>query len=72
MCSSDLGPEQVEDLSKYPTREEAQAQIIGTILDAGGQFIATATCAGSAIASILSTLEEKLEKGETIAKASAA
>ncbi len=67
-----FGPEQVEDLSKYPTREEAQAQIIGTILSAGGQVIATATSAGSAIASILSTLEEKLEKGETITKASAA
>ncbi|MCC7146183.1 MAG: 50S ribosomal protein L10 [Phycisphaeraceae bacterium] len=62
------GPEQIEALSKYPTRAEAQAQVIQIILSPAGQVIGAATSAGSAIASILKTIEEKLEKGEAIAK----
>jgi len=64
-----FGPDQVERLSKYPTREEAQAQIIQVFLGPAGQVIGAATSAGSDIASILDALTDKLEKGETLAKA---
>ena len=59
---------EVEALSKYPTREEAQAQVIQVILSPAGQLIGAALSAGSQIAGILKTMEEKLEKGEAIAK----
>ncbi|MAE65890.1 MAG: 50S ribosomal protein L10 [Phycisphaeraceae bacterium] len=64
-----FGPDEVEKLSKYPTREEAQAQVIQVFLGPAGQVIGAALSGGSQIASILQAIEEKLEKGETIAKA---
>ncbi len=63
-----FGPNQIEELSKYPTREEAQAQVIQVILGPAGQLISAATSAGNNIASILKAMEEKLEKGEAITK----
>lgn len=60
--------DQVEALSKFPTRAEAQAQVIQVILGPAGQVIGAALSAGSAVASILKTIEEKLEKGEAIRK----
>ena len=56
-----FGPDEVEALSKYPTREEAQGQVIGVALSPAGQIIGAATSAGAQIASILSTIEKKLE-----------
>jgi len=64
-----FGPDQIDALSKYPTRGEAQAQVIQVILGPAGQVIGAATSAGAAIASILKKIEEKLEKGEQIKKA---
>jgi large subunit ribosomal protein L10 len=61
--------DQIEALSKYPTRQEAQSQLLSMILGAGGQLISATTSGGSNIASILKAMEEKLEKGETIAAA---
>ena len=49
-------------------REEAQAQIVQLLLSPAGQVIGAATSAGGSIAGILKTMEEKLEKGEAIAK----
>ncbi len=63
-----FGPNEMEALSKYPTREEAQAQVIQVILGPAGQLISAATSAGANIASLLKTIEEKLEKGEAITK----
>jgi len=63
-----FGANEIEALSKYPTREEAQAQVIQVVLGPAGQVIGAATSAGANIASILKTIEEKLEKGETIEK----
>lgn len=56
-----FGPDQVEALSKYPTREEAQAQVIQVILAAAGSLIGAITGAGGAIGGILKAIEEKLE-----------
>ncbi|MEX2671708.1 MAG: 50S ribosomal protein L10 [Phycisphaeraceae bacterium] len=60
--------DEIERLSKFPTRLEAQGEVIQVIIGPAGQVIGAATSAGSAIASILSTIEEKLEKGESIEK----
>jgi large subunit ribosomal protein L10 len=60
--------DQIDALSKFPTRDEAQAQVIQVILGPAGQLIGAALGVGNQIASILKTMEEKLEKGETIAK----
>jgi len=61
-------PDQVEVLSKYPTKAEAQAQVIQVILGAAGQLIGAATGIGGQILSIIEQVEEKLEKGEAITK----
>ncbi|MBI1372221.1 MAG: 50S ribosomal protein L10 [Phycisphaera sp.] len=63
-----FGPDEIERLSKFPTREEAQAEVIQLLLSPAGNIIGAAVGAGNAIASILKAMEEKLEKGETIAK----
>lgn len=64
-----FGPSEMDRLSKFPTREEAQAQVVQLLISPAGNLINAATSAGANIASILKTIEEKLEKGETIAKA---
>ena len=63
-----FGPDDVSRLSKFPTREEAQGQLIQICLAPAGQIIGAATSAGAQIASILASIEEKLEKGEEIGK----
>lgn len=57
----------VERLSKFPTRVEAQAQVIQVVLGPAGQLIGAITSAGGNIAGILSALVEKLEKSEPAA-----
>ncbi len=59
---------EVEKLSKYPTRVEALGTVVSVILGAAGQLVSSITSPGGQIASILDTIKEKLEKGETIAK----
>jgi large subunit ribosomal protein L10 len=61
------GPKEIEALSKYPTKAEAQAQVVSIVLAAAGNLINTITGAGSQIVSIIEAIEKKLEKGETIA-----
>jgi len=63
-----FGPTEIERLSKFPTKDEAQAQVIQVVLGPAGSLISTFTGAGSAICSILSAIEDKLENGETIEK----
>jgi large subunit ribosomal protein L10 len=63
-----FGPDEIEALSKYPTREEAQAQVIQVVLGPGSQVAGALVGIGNEIAGILKTLEEKLEKGETVSK----
>jgi large subunit ribosomal protein L10 len=57
----------VKELSKYPTRPEAQAQIIQIFLSPASSVIGAVTSAGNQIASLIKAIEEKLEKGEAIA-----
>ncbi|MBI1337241.1 MAG: 50S ribosomal protein L10 [Phycisphaera sp.] len=63
--------EEIEALSKYPTREEAQAQALQLILSPGKNLVASILGPGKKIASLVKAIEEKLEKGEAIAKISA-
>lgn len=63
-----FGPNEVDALSKYPTKEEAQSQVIQVILGAAGSLISSFGSAGNNIAGILATMEDKLEKGEAIEK----
>jgi large subunit ribosomal protein L10 len=52
---------EVDKLSKFPTKDEAQAQVIQVILGAAGSLIGTITGAGGALGGVLKTIEEKLE-----------
>ena len=62
------GKDGVEALSKFPTRAEAQAQVVQLVLSPAGNLVSAITSPGAEIVSILKTIEEKLEKGEAIAK----
>ncbi|MDH3582776.1 MAG: 50S ribosomal protein L10 [Phycisphaerae bacterium] len=63
-----FGPGEVEKLSKFPTRDEAQAQVIQLVLSPAGNVISAANSAGGNVAGILKTMIETLEKGESISK----
>lgn len=63
-----FGPEDITKLSKYPTREEAQAEVVQLLLSPAKNLAGAIKSPGSKIASILKTIEEKLEAGESISK----
>ena len=65
-----FGPGEVEALSKYPTKEEAQSQVVQIFLAPAQNVVGAVTSQGKKIASILKTVQEKLESGEEIKKAS--
>lgn len=58
----------IERLSKYPTREEAKAQVVQLIISPAQKIVGAAKSPASNIAGILKTIEEKLENGESITK----
>lgn len=60
--------DQIKVLSQYPTKPEAQSQVIGTILGGAGSLIAAFVGVGNQLAGIVEQIEKKLEKGEAIAK----
>jgi large subunit ribosomal protein L10 len=60
----------VKRLSAFPTREEAQAKIVQLVLSPAGNVVGAATSAGSNILGIVKEIQERLERGETIAPAS--
>lgn len=62
------GEEGVKALSKFPTRDEAIAKVVTVILSPARNLAGAATSPASNIAGILKTIEDKLEKGEAIAK----
>ncbi len=63
-----FGADQLDALSKYPTKEEAQATVVQILLTPGKNLVGAVVSPGKKIASILKTVQEKLEAGETIAK----
>ena len=62
------GEEGVKRLSQFPTREEAQARVVQLVLSPAGNLVRAATSPGSNILGIVKEIQERLEKGETIAK----
>ena len=62
-----FGPDQIMELSKYPTRDEAQAQAVQIILSPGKNLAGQIVAPGRKIASLVKAIEEKLEEGQTIA-----
>lgn len=63
------GDEGVKALSKYPTRDEAIAKAVTLVVSPGRKLVGQVKGPGSNLAGIVKAIEEKLEKGETIAKA---
>jgi large subunit ribosomal protein L10 len=63
------GEDGVKALSKYPTRDEAIAQDVTLILSPARNLMGAIKGPGGALAGIVKAIEEKLEKGEAIAKA---
>jgi len=61
------GKDGVERLSKFPTRQEALAEVVQLVLSPGAQVVGAATAPGSELLGIVKEIEERLEKGETIA-----
>lgn len=62
------GKDGVEALSKFPTRDEAIARNITLILSPGRKLLGAVKGPGGRLMGIVKAIEEKLEKGETIAK----
>jgi len=58
----------VTQLSKFPTREEAIADVVTLVLGPGRKLSAALKGPGAQIAGILKTIEKKLEDGEEIKK----
>lgn len=57
----------VERLSKFPTKEEAQAKVVTLVLSPGRNLMGQVKGPGSKVAGIVKSIHDKLEKGETIA-----
>ena len=58
----------VARLSRFPTRDEAQAKVVQLILSPAGNIVSAAKSGGSNLLGIVKEIRERLEKGETIAK----
>jgi large subunit ribosomal protein L10 len=65
-----FGPEQIEELSKYPTRDEAQAKVVQLLLSPAQNLASQITGPGQQVAGLVDAIREKLENGEEIKKAS--
>lgn len=63
-----FGPDEIQKLSEYPTKEEAQAKVVQIVLTPGQNLVGAITAPGKNLAGIIKTIQEKLEAGETIAK----
>ena len=63
-----FGPDEIKKLSEYPTKEEAQAQVVQIILTPGQKLVGSILGPGRKLASLVKAIEEKLEKGEAIEK----
>lgn len=58
----------VTELSKFPTKDEAIANVVTLIVSPAKKLVAAIKGPGSSIAGIIKAIETKLEKGEAIAK----
>jgi large subunit ribosomal protein L10 len=63
------GEKGVKELSKYPTREEGLAKVITLLVSPGRTLMGQVKGPGAKVAGIIKAIEERLEKGQAIAKA---
>lgn len=61
----------VEELARYPTRQEAQGRIAAAVGGVGPRLSATLAGPGAMLAMLLKAIEERLQKGETITRRNA-
>jgi len=64
-----FGPSEVDALSKYPTREEAHAQIVQLVLTPAQNLVSSILSPGQQVAGVVDAIRQKLEDGEQIKKA---
>lgn len=57
-----------KELSKFPTKAEAQANVVTLLVSPGRKLLGAIKGPGSNVAGIVKAIEMKLEKGEAIAK----
>lgn len=62
------GKDGVTELSKFPTKDEAIAKVVTLVVSPGRNLMGQVKGPGSKVAGILKAIEDKLEKGEAIAK----
>ncbi len=62
------GKNGVMELSKFPTREEAQAKVVTLVVSPGRNLLGALKGPGSTVAGLVKAIESKLEKNEPIAK----
>jgi len=65
-----FGPDQIDELSKYPTRDEAQAKVVQLLLSPAQNLASQITGPGQKVAGLVDAIREKLENGEPIKQAS--
>jgi large subunit ribosomal protein L10 len=66
-----FGPDRIDELSKFPTRDEALAKVVACVLSPAGKLSACLTAPGAKIAGILKTIEENQEADEPVEEAPA-
>ncbi|MCC6950589.1 MAG: 50S ribosomal protein L10 [Phycisphaerales bacterium] len=59
----------VEELSKFPTKDEAIANVVTLVVSPARKLVAQIKGPGATVAGLVKAIEGKLEKGEAIAKA---
>jgi len=63
-----FGPDDIKALSEYPTKEEAQANLLTLLLSPARNLAGAIGSPAAKLAGIIEAISEKLEKGETITK----
>ena len=58
----------VKELSKFPTREEAQAKVVQLILSPASNLVGGALAPGANLLAIVKEIQDRLEDGKTIEK----
>lgn len=58
----------VKELSKYPTREEAQANVVQLVLSPARNLMGAVSSPGGNLLGIVKEIQERLERGEEISK----
>jgi large subunit ribosomal protein L10 len=63
------GAKGIKRLSEFPTKQEAQAKVVQLILSPARNVMGVVKSPGAKVLGIVKQIQEKLEKGETVAKA---